>query len=260
MAISPAFAASSDVKLEKAELSLLDGGRQADGHFLAGVEIRLQTGVKTYWRMPGESGLPPIFDFSRSDNVESVEIKWPAPSRFEEADGTILGFKDRVIFPLIVKPKNPAAAVTLTVGMDFGICDTLCLPAQAVLQRALSPNAASGTTSRIDEFLARVPNSASVKGAVKPALLSLTPDDKTLTLIFASDAPLHDVILETEGSWFFGNPVIVPDGAGLYRATLAIEQKPKEATLAGLVMTVTALSENGSTETSLTLDASGSIR
>ena len=57
---------------------LLSGDRKG-GEWLAGIEIALDPGFKTYWRNPGESGLPPRFDWSGSENVKSVDIRWPAP-------------------------------------------------------------------------------------------------------------------------------------------------------------------------------------
>ncbi|MBO0715897.1 MAG: cytochrome C biogenesis protein, partial [Rhizobiales bacterium] len=48
----------------------------------AGIEIRLDPGWHTYWRDPGDSGAPPTFDFSSSENVKSVNVLWPAPERF----------------------------------------------------------------------------------------------------------------------------------------------------------------------------------
>src|SRR6185312_14177680 len=68
--------------------------------FRAGVEIRLQDGWKTYWRYPGDSGVPPVFDFSTSQNVKSVSVLYPAPSRFPDgAGGSSIGYKGDVILP-----------------------------------------------------------------------------------------------------------------------------------------------------------------
>jgi DsbC/DsbD-like thiol-disulfide interchange protein len=253
-------AATAVANLDKAELYVLNGGALANGQYLAGLEIRLSPGVKTYWRMPGDSGLPPIFDFSASRNIAKVEIKWPQPSRLKDADGTILGFEDRVIFPLVVTPQNPAAPVTLAVTLDFGLCDTLCLPAKADLARGLTPTGEADAKGRIEEFLARVPNAGSIKGEVKPVILAITPDAKSLIVQIASPTPLKDVILETSGSWYFGMPEITPDGEGRYRALVPIEQKPSVAMLGGLPLTITAIAEGAASETTVTLDASGSIR
>ena len=57
-------------------------GSRSGGVLLGGIAIQLQDGWKTYWRNPGDSGVPPRFDFSKSDNVEAVTILWPAPMKF----------------------------------------------------------------------------------------------------------------------------------------------------------------------------------
>src|SRR5215218_4800098 len=63
---------------------LVSGGAVRDVMW-AGVEITLDPGFKTYWREPGESGLPPRFDWAGSTNAKAVELSWPAPMRIEDA-------------------------------------------------------------------------------------------------------------------------------------------------------------------------------
>src|SRR6185436_4015134 len=55
-----------------------------DGALRGGVEIKMLPGWKTYWRYPGDSGVPPVFDFSASDNVKAVTVLYPAPTRFDD--------------------------------------------------------------------------------------------------------------------------------------------------------------------------------
>src|SRR6516165_5175291 len=50
-------------------------------------EIRLAPGWRTYWRDPGDSGAPPMIDFSGSQNVKTVNVLWPAPQRFSDGAG-----------------------------------------------------------------------------------------------------------------------------------------------------------------------------
>ena len=82
--------------------------KSAEATYLrAGVEIRLDAGWKTYWRDPGDSGVPPTFDFSGSDNVKSVTVQWPAPERFPDgAGGNSIGYVGRVILPLRMVAKG----------------------------------------------------------------------------------------------------------------------------------------------------------
>src|ERR1700709_2953748 len=65
---------------------LLAGSRSGPV-LLGGIAFQLQPGWKTYWRTPGDSGVPPRFDFSKSDNVEAVMVLWPAPLKFDDGAG-----------------------------------------------------------------------------------------------------------------------------------------------------------------------------
>src|SRR5712691_6120131 len=49
--------------------ALHEGGKPA---LRAGIEIRLDKGWKTYWRYPGDSGVPPRLGFTRAENVKTV--------------------------------------------------------------------------------------------------------------------------------------------------------------------------------------------
>ncbi len=62
-------------------------GSRSGAVLLGGIAFKLQPGWKTYWRTPGDSGVPPRFDFSKSDNVEAVTILWPAPMKFDDGAG-----------------------------------------------------------------------------------------------------------------------------------------------------------------------------
>ena len=131
---------------------------------LAGFEIKLAPGAITYWRDPGDSGLPPTLDFSASDNVASVEAKFPAPKRIKEADGgEAFGYDDGVIFPLLIKPRDPSKPATLALQADFAVCEKVCLPAKARLTLTLPAGAGSPYESAIDAALAAAPRPASPK-------------------------------------------------------------------------------------------------
>ena len=112
----------------------------------------------TYWRDPGDAGLPPTLDFSGSENVASVETKFPAPKRITEADGgEAFGYDGGVIFPLLVKPADPAKPVTLRLNADFAVCEKVCVPAKARLTLTLPAGGQSPFAGAIDAALAAVP-------------------------------------------------------------------------------------------------------
>jgi DsbC/DsbD-like thiol-disulfide interchange protein len=130
----------------------------------AGVEIKLQPGWKTYWRYPGDSGVPPRFDFAGSDNLASADVLYPAPHAFTDETGTSIGYKENVVFPLRVKPRDPAKPVTLKVKVDYAVCEKLCVPAEGKAELTL-PAPARGQDDGLAAAEARVPKKVSAKEA-----------------------------------------------------------------------------------------------
>ncbi|MCW5680918.1 MAG: hypothetical protein KIS70_06305 [Xanthobacteraceae bacterium] len=102
--------------------------------FSGGVEVVLNEGWKTYWRYPGDAGIPPRFDWNGSENVASVEVLYPAPKRIEDGSGQAsIGYEKRVIFPLRIVPKDATKPVSLKLKLDFATCEKICIPAEALL-------------------------------------------------------------------------------------------------------------------------------
>ena len=113
--------------------------QSADAAWLrAGIEIRLDTGWKTYWRYPGDSGVPPTLDFAGSENVKSVTVLWPAPTRF--ADGAAaLDRLSRRRRTAVARPCDDAAKpAALHLKLGYAVCSNLCVPVEAELDLALS--------------------------------------------------------------------------------------------------------------------------
>jgi DsbC/DsbD-like thiol-disulfide interchange protein len=96
----------------------------------AGIEIKLQPGWKTYWRYPGDSGVPPRFDFAGSENLGRAKVRYPAPHLFTDETGSSLGYEDNVILPVEVSPRQPGKPVRLRLKLDYAVCEKLCIPAE----------------------------------------------------------------------------------------------------------------------------------
>lgn len=109
-----------------------------DAQLRAGIEIKMQPGWKTYWRYPGDSGVPPHFDFSGSENLKEVKVHYPAPHLFTDETGQSLGYKDRVIFPLVISPQQQGKPVRLRLKIDYAVCEKLCVPAEGRAELTLS--------------------------------------------------------------------------------------------------------------------------
>ena len=115
----------------RSAIRLIAGSSKADDAVLrAGIEVKLQPGWKTYWRYPGDSGVPPHFDFSGSENLKKADVLYPAPHLFTDETGQSLGYKDTVIFPIVVSPQQAGKPVRLRVKVDYAVCEKLCVPAE----------------------------------------------------------------------------------------------------------------------------------
>src|SRR5436190_7941910 len=114
-------------------------GSRSGAVLLGGIAFQLQPGWKTYWRTPGDSGVPPRFDFSKSENVEAVTVLWPAPTKFDDgAGGYSLGYKQQVVLPLRIVAKSNDKPVTLRATINYAVCEKLCIPVDAKAELTFS--------------------------------------------------------------------------------------------------------------------------
>jgi DsbC/DsbD-like thiol-disulfide interchange protein len=219
----------------------------AGGGDLAGFEIALSPGAITYWRDPGDAGLPPTLDFSGSDNVASVELQLPAPKRIREADGSeAFGYDDSVVFPLRIKPRDATKPVTLKLTADFAVCEKVCLPAKAHLELTLPSAPGSPHAAAIDAAFAAVPRAVPPKDF--GALQALGADSWRLCATH-EDGPPRDLFVEApEGWWMKVAPADADGGRDCF--TLTIGDKPKDAALP-VVLRLTLTGGAGALETTV---------
>ncbi|HXF53641.1 MAG TPA: protein-disulfide reductase DsbD domain-containing protein [Hyphomicrobiaceae bacterium] len=154
---------------------LVGSSPEADGsvRLLAGVEIRLADGWKTYWRQPGDSGgIPPRFDWTGSVNLSGARVLYPAPERLSDPTGESIGYKKSVIFPVELTPANPTQPMHLKLAFEYGICREICVPAEARFEVTIAPGAVTGLQAELARMIARVPRAASAFGAGAPALVA----------------------------------------------------------------------------------------
>ena len=265
-AIFPVSAANSDTSAwdgdARAGVRVVAGGTKfEDGRTVlrAGVEVRLAPGWKTYWRYPGDSGVPPHFDFVKSENVKSVQVSWPAPERMADADGVIIGYRNKVVFPLRVEPKDANAPVVLRLAIDYAICEKVCIPVQAKAELTIKSGGASEPAIVAAEKT--VPR-AQPLGADAPLSIKATHrDDATKPAMVFVDlaAPAGiPVAVFAEGpsqDWALPVPEKV-DGApaGLQRFAFALDGLPPGASSKGAEIRLTAVAGEQAIETTFRLD------
>jgi DsbC/DsbD-like thiol-disulfide interchange protein len=225
----------------------------------AGIELRLGTGWKTYWRYPGDSGVPPRFDFSKSTNVKSVTVRWPAPHRFTDESGASIGYKGGVLLPLDIVPANPRQPVTLRVTVEYAICEKLCVPAAG--SAALGLGAASSFDAALAAAEAQVPKPAALGDGAPLAIRSVkrepgAPNPRVIVEVAAPQAAALDLFAEgpTE-DWALPLPEPMAAGApGQRRYSFELDGLPPGATAAGAKLRFTLVSGDKAIEVTAPLD------
>ncbi len=129
----------------------------ARGRYVAAVEIKLQPSAITYWREPGEAGVPPEFSFAGSENLASAEPLYPAPQRLDEGGLEAFGYRGGTVFPIHVRPVDPAKPVRLAVTLNYAVCDRICIPAKGEAQLTLPLQGVGPDDATIAAAEAKVP-------------------------------------------------------------------------------------------------------
>jgi DsbC/DsbD-like thiol-disulfide interchange protein len=162
LAASPLAAQSQDEVLQGA---LLPGWQEPDGTRMAALHLRLAPEWKTYWRAPGEAGIPPEFDWTGSQNLAAVRPLWPSPEVIVLNGMQSIGYHDELVLPLVITPQDPGKPVKLQLTAHLGICKDICMPASLSLDAALSGQGKSD--GRIAAALADAPIGPEAAGVRK---------------------------------------------------------------------------------------------
>jgi DsbC/DsbD-like thiol-disulfide interchange protein len=236
-------------------------GEGAAQIFRAGVELKLAPSWKTYWRYPGDSGVPPHFEFEQSENVKSVVVLWPAPLRFSDAEGTTIGYKTSVVFPLHIEPKDRNKPVTLRLKLDYAVCERLCVPAEAKVDLTIDGKADANELA-VTAAEALVPKPQAFRAAAPLSLSNAVSDNssKPARVLIDVTAPDNaDVTLFAEGptsDWALPLPEPVADAGTprIKRFAVVLDGIPSGASAKGAILKITAVAGGQAIETPVPLD------
>jgi DsbC/DsbD-like thiol-disulfide interchange protein len=247
-------------RADVASLRLIAGATASSGKQRVGVEIVMKPGYKTYWRNPGDFGVPPVFDWSGSSNVGGLDVRWPTPERFPDGAGYSLGYVGEVVIPVSVQPVDPTRPVMLSLKLDYAVCDKICVPAKGETQLWLEPGVTAVSSPRLEQFEKRVPVPVKLRHDKElPSITDARFDDAAgapglaFQIALPVGARLDDIFVEGPGMWSFGKPALTlqPDGTTL--AKIRIKDRPKGAS-GPTPLIVTLRGTPQSVETRLELD------
>lgn len=160
------------------EVALLPGWETPQGAQMAGLEVTMASGWHTYWRAPGDAGIPPQFDWSGSDNLRAVRIHWPRPEVFELSGMRTLGYEDQMVLPIEFFAKDDSKPIGVNGQMALGVCKDICIPVTLEVAATLGVSSASSSDrTMIEASLDQRPMSASQAGAGQVVCKTETIDD-----------------------------------------------------------------------------------
>lgn len=235
------------VRYDHSNVRLLAGASSA-GKWSAGVEIGMAPGWKTYWRVPGDAGVPPHFDWQASTNLDKVEVDWPAPKRYHDEAGESIGYKDQVVFPMKVTPKDPSKPVELVLDLFYAVCNDICIPGSAKLAMTLADPAGSpADVMLIDKYRAKVPTRRHERIKIEQVGVEEYGDALVLAVKLAGGDPASNADIFVEGSdeIYFRKPKMAMAEASSRVYHLQIDGAKSVNQLKGLDLTLTIVDEAG---------------
>jgi DsbC/DsbD-like thiol-disulfide interchange protein len=233
-------------------------GSRSGAVLLGGIGFQLQPGWKTYWRTPGDSGVPPRFDFSKSENVEAVTVLWPAPSKFDDgASGHSLGYHNQFVLPLRIVAKNTDKPVMLRADINYAVCEKLCIPVEASVELPFT-SAASTEDSALLAALDTVPKPANVGDPNPLTIRDVKRDGKSTVLVDVISPDAKEVNLFVEGptpDWGLPVPKLLEHSPpGVKRFAFELDGVPPGVSPDGAALKLTLVGSDRSYEFNINLE------
>lgn len=234
-------------------------GSRSGAVLLGGIAFQLQQGWKTYWRTPGDSGVPPRFDFSKSDNVEAVTVMWPAPLKFDDgAGGHSIGYHDQIVLPLRIVAKAADKPVTLRAEINYAVCEKLCIPVEASAELGFN-SVASTEDANLRAALDTVPKPANIGDPNPLTIRDVKRDGATKVVVdVVAPADARNVNLFVEGptlDWSLPIPAPVEHSPpGVKRFSFELDGLPPGAKPDGAALKFTLVGPEKSYEFNTNLE------
>ncbi len=106
---------------------------------VAGLRLQMDAGWHTYWRNPGDAGLPSKAKWELPEGFVAGELQWPRPIRFNTGPLVSYGYEHEVLLPVEIQVPATLSSneVRLTARVSWLECEEVCLPGKADLALTL---------------------------------------------------------------------------------------------------------------------------
>ena len=138
-AITLAAPTWAEVPTDVADLKIIPGWETSNGTYMAGIQITLSEGWKTYWRAPGDAGIPPLFQWIGSENIAAAAFHWPTPEVFDTNGMRTIGYHDSVVIPVEIQSID-SGPMRIKGQVEIGVCDNICVPVSLEFDSTVLPD------------------------------------------------------------------------------------------------------------------------
>lgn len=219
----------------------------ASGRLRGALDIELEPGWKTYWRDPGDAGVPPSVDVSKSTNLRGAELDFPVPERHDDGDYIWAGYSKPVLLPIVFTLADPSDGASIKADVFLGVCQEICVPVQTVFSiDTAEPSTDGDDEAAVASAFAGLAPAASAGFAILPP--TIEGDRAIFEAVLPKNAKPADFFLaaaegyafatpmleEKDGRWFFTVKAMrpqTPPGEGALHYTLVTDQGAVSGTL-----------------------------
>ena len=235
--LSAKAASTPWIDSEGARIRILASPPDGAGNIRGAVQIDLKPGWVTYWRNPGETGVPPQLATDGSENVKSAALGFPPPVALDEGGAAAIGYDSPVALPLTLVQATPGRASRLDAHLFIGVCKEICVPVKADYTLdipASAPTQSSVATMTIDEAYAGLPKAAGQDFSMVGAALG--PDRKTIKVeirVPSASAGKPSLFVDGPSGWSFAPSKLQAIENGIAQFLVPLTGSPKEAGAGG---------------------------
>lgn len=183
-----------------------------------GLHFKLEPGWRIYWENKTGYSFHPRLDASGSQNVASLNLSWPVPTRIPVYDHITLGYEREVVLPITAALVEPGKAVHLGVEVKYLACSEICIPSTANfdLEIPAGDSTPSEFAQLIDRFRGKVPNNPTDQGIKFDLVQGGTGNRPTLKVVATSAVPFSapDLVVGGPESFEFSEPKVTLDEGG----------------------------------------------
>ncbi len=234
---------------EKSQLRLIAAKTEwlGQNQLFAGIEIHLAPKWKTYWRTPGDTGIPPYFDWSGSENLKSAEVMYPVPARFQDPMGMTIGYKSQVTLPVLLTAEDPLKPIKLKLSAQYAICYGICVPVSSSQNLTTNQGGVQRFAAVLSMALELIPKPMKqVKDGLGVELVKIKEEKGsssiTLNVLVPPSSKEVDLFVEGPNGMYVPTPKLIKkaensEKTSLYKINLSDVDEPHK--FKGLVLTCT---------------------